>query len=261
MIFILTGAVGSGKTTFLRSLAEELGSAGVSMDGFLSLRVMEGKETAGYDLFDIQKRRSSPFLRRMGCGDGQKVGAFCLLPEGLAQAENIILRSRTSDLLVVDEIGQLELEGKGLWPALKEALFDEQRSALLVIRRNLVAEYGRIFDPIPVKIFEENERADLAKSIIRMNEISVKVKFFAYFREIFGLKERDLAFFQSVTLRQLLNSLCDTPARRAELFASDQLKPHLVVMINGASPPAATGLDSKIKDGDVVSIFPLMGGG
>jgi MoaD family protein len=161
----------------------------------------------------------------------------------------------------VDEIGQLELEGKGLWPALKEALFDEQRSALLVIRRNLVAEYGRIFDPIPVKIFEENERADLAKSIIKMNEISVKVKFFAYFREIFGLKERDLVFFRSVTLRQLLNALCDTPAQRAEVFASDQLKPHLVVMVNGASPPAATGLDSKIKDGDVVSIFPLMGGG
>jgi MoaD family protein len=94
-----------------------------------------------------------------------------------------------------------------------------------------------------------------------MNEISVKVKFFAYFREIFGLKERDLVFFRSVTLRQLLNALCDTPAQRAEVFASDQLKPHLVVMVNGASPPAATGLDSKIKDGDVVSIFPLMGGG
>jgi nucleoside-triphosphatase THEP1 len=46
MIFILTGAVKSGKTTFLRSLTEELGSAGVSMDGFLSLRVIEGRETA-----------------------------------------------------------------------------------------------------------------------------------------------------------------------------------------------------------------------
>ncbi len=261
MIYILTGAVGSGKTTFLQSLAQELRSAGVILAGFLSLRVMDGKETAGYDLFDIQEGLSRPFLRRMSCGDGQNVGAFCLLPEGLAQAERIILRSRTSDLLVVDEIGQLELEGKGLWPALKEVLFDEQRSFLLVIRRNLVEEYKRIFDPIPAKIFGENERPDMVKTIKNMNRVSVKVKFFAYFREIFGLKERDLTFFRSVTVRQLLNSVCDTASRRAEVFASDELKPHLVVMINGASLPAATGLDTDIQDGDVISIFPLMGGG
>lgn len=91
--------------------------------------------------------------------------------------------------------------------------------------------------------------------------MNVKVKYFAYFRELFGTKERDISLSPPAPIRDLLDRICDTPARRAELFDGERLKAHIVVMIDGTALPAATGLETTLEDGVVVSVFPLMGGG
>ncbi len=91
--------------------------------------------------------------------------------------------------------------------------------------------------------------------------MAVTVKFFAYFREVFGGRELDVPAAEAATLGALLDRLGDTPQRRAELLAGTGLKPHLVVMVNGAPLPADRPLEIALKDGDVVAIFPLLGGG
>ena len=91
--------------------------------------------------------------------------------------------------------------------------------------------------------------------------MTVKVKFFAFYRELFEGREREIDFPQGRSLRDLLEALGDSPPRRAELFSGAVLKPHIVVMINGAPPPAGTGLDTPLHDADVISIVPFMGGG
>ena len=89
----------------------------------------------------------------------------------------------------------------------------------------------------------------------------VKVKFFAYFRETFGAKERDIEFPAGATMGELLDAVADTPARRTELFDGPALKPHLIVLINGASLSSRGGPAGSLRDGDVVAVFPMMGGG
>jgi len=261
MIFILTGPVGSGKTSFLRGLIEELREAGVAFDGFLSLRVMKGGEPEGYDLLDIQEGTSWPFLRRTDAEKGQRVGPYIMLPSGLDQANAIIKRSRPGDLLIVDEIGPLELEGRGLWPTLKGGLFDERRRSLAVIRESLLGKVRDLLAQLPLRVFEPEKWPDLAKVLMKQDEIPIKIKFFAYFRELFGAKEKELKMPGGSTVRGVLDTLSDTPARRAEIFAGAELKPHIVVMINGAALPYSTGLETPLNGGDVVAIFPLMGGG
>ncbi len=91
--------------------------------------------------------------------------------------------------------------------------------------------------------------------------MSVRVRFFATFRELFEAKERVVSTEDAVTVGALIELLGDTPARRAVLFEGPALKPHLVVMINGAPVPPSGFAETPLKDGDVVSIFPLMGGG
>jgi len=261
MIFILTGAVGSGKTTFLRGLVDELRAAGVPFDGFLSLRVMTDGETEGYDLLDIREGRSRPLLRRTDSGNGQRVGPYFLLPEGLAKANEIIHRSGDDDLLVADEIGPLELEGRGLWPTLKDVLLDVRRRSLVVLRAGLLGEFRTVFARTQVRIVEDKDRPELPKLLRDVGGFPVKIKFFAYFREMFGTKEKDLSVSRGSSLRRVLETLADTPTRRTGIFAGDELQPHLVVMINGATLPVSTGLETALKGGDVVAIFPLMGGG
>lgn len=90
--------------------------------------------------------------------------------------------------------------------------------------------------------------------------MSIRVRFFAYFREVFEAKELEVPASAAPTLGSLLERLADTPRRRSELFAGAALKPHLILMINGA-PPRAEPRDAVLRDGDVVSVFPLIGGG
>lgn len=89
----------------------------------------------------------------------------------------------------------------------------------------------------------------------------VKAKFFAYFRELFGARERDLDLSSEATVGEALGVLCDTPERLAEIFVCGELKPHLVVMVNGVPVQSLKGLATPLSDGDTLAVFPMMGGG
>jgi molybdopterin synthase sulfur carrier subunit len=91
--------------------------------------------------------------------------------------------------------------------------------------------------------------------------MTVKARFFAYFRDLFGGRERDVVIAEGATVRDALSTLCDTPARRREIFAGDGLKPHLVVMVNGVHVESLRGLDTALSPGDTLAIFPMLGGG
>lgn len=91
--------------------------------------------------------------------------------------------------------------------------------------------------------------------------MTVKAKFFAHFRDLFGGRERDLALPPGGTVADALAALCDTPDRRRELLAGHALRPHIIVMVNGAPVGSLQGLATPLADGDTLAVFPLMGGG
>ena len=91
--------------------------------------------------------------------------------------------------------------------------------------------------------------------------MTVKAKFFAYFKDLFGGREKEVEVGAGRTVRDLLNLLCDTPARREEIFIGEGVKPHLVVMVNGVHMRALQGLDTKLAAGDTVAVFPFLIGG
>jgi molybdopterin synthase sulfur carrier subunit len=91
--------------------------------------------------------------------------------------------------------------------------------------------------------------------------MTVKTKFFAYFRDLFGGRERDLAVGEGGTVRDALSLLCDTNERRREVFEGDGLKPHLVVMVNGVHVESLRGLETPLSPGDTLAVFPMLGGG
>ena len=91
--------------------------------------------------------------------------------------------------------------------------------------------------------------------------MTVRAKFFAYFRELFGGRERELDLSEEATVGEALGVLCDTPERLAEIFVCGELKPHLVVMVNGVPVQSLKGLSTRLAPGDVLAIFPMMGGG
>jgi nucleoside-triphosphatase THEP1 len=155
MVIILSGDIGSGKTTFLKGFFGRGPKSGLRLperDGFLSLRVMEKGRVTGYDLFDLKNSTLHPLLRRSKAAAERMVGDYRVLPEGMAAGETILRRARPSGLLVVDEVGPLELDGRGFWPALSEILRDRTRRVLIVVRVSLVGRFSPLFAAHDVRV-------------------------------------------------------------------------------------------------------------
>jgi len=91
--------------------------------------------------------------------------------------------------------------------------------------------------------------------------VKVKIKFFAYFRDLFQAKEKEILLRDEATVRDVLDLLCDTPQRTDEVFAKRELKPHLVVMKNGVHINSLDGLSTRVAAGDVIAVFPFIAGG
>jgi nucleoside-triphosphatase THEP1 len=167
VITVLTGDIGSGKTTLLSdvclgNLASDPGRRTPrprSIAGFLSRRVMNGPRPEGYDLVDLKDGAVRPFLRRQGKANGERAGKYLIIPEGLRYANDAIRRSSPSELLVIDEVGPLELDGRGFWPSLSVALLDRNRKVLVVIRTGLVNRFKALFKGHVVRVVRLDKKA------------------------------------------------------------------------------------------------------
>lgn len=148
-ILVLTGPVHSGKTTFLAGAAARWRARGLDVGGFLSPARRAGGRLDGYDLFDLRDGASAPFLTRKGEPGWPSVGPYRFFPAVLERAGDILRRDRDADVLVVDEMGPLELGGGGLWPAFLEARASGAR-CLCVVRDSVLGKFrSRIGSPEP----------------------------------------------------------------------------------------------------------------
>jgi len=170
MIFILTGPVHSGKTTLLKRTILEFKRKKLVVSGFLSKAVFRGRERIGYDLFDLKEEKSIPLIRREGRKDWQSVGSYFFVPSGLEEAQRIISCSKNSDICVVDEVGPLELSGKGFWPALKPILFPPLTTFLITVRKSILEDFLGILGRTDTRVFDMRDKdvySQLTEEIIR----------------------------------------------------------------------------------------------
>ncbi len=89
----------------------------------------------------------------------------------------------------------------------------------------------------------------------------IQAKFFASFRDLFGGRAREVEVPAGRTVRDVLDLLCDTPARRQAVFEGDGLRPDLIVLVNGVPVGSPAGLRTALAEGDTLAVFPMLGGG
>lgn len=154
MIFILTGPVHSGKTTLLKNINQELRRKELKTDGFLSESRWEDQEILGYDLLDLSGEKSYPFIRKSGEMNWDRIGPFYFIPETLDLAKQIIKRAQNSDMCVIDEVGPLELTGKGFWTELQASLSSIRPHHLLVVRVSILEKFLTRINRKDVKVFD-----------------------------------------------------------------------------------------------------------
>jgi nucleoside-triphosphatase THEP1 len=160
MVLVLTGPVHAGKTGFLERAVSVWTRRGLAVAGFLSPAAPDAPGGPGYDLVEIGSARRRPYLRRQGPPGAERVGPFVFVPETIERARTIIRSSRPEELLVVDEIGPLELGGGGLWPALRDALGRQDRTILLVVREDALPAFSTALAPLVPVVFDIRDTED-----------------------------------------------------------------------------------------------------
>src|SRR5512137_2959817 len=161
MVLVLTGPVHGGKTTYLGEACRRWSDHGLSCSGFLSPVVTDGRGESGYDLVELPGPFRRPYLRRQGPAGAERIGPFVFVPAALERAREILLDPRPADLLVVDEVGPLELQGGGLWPALQDAIRKPQRTVLLVVRDTIADGLAAAIAPLAAVFFDIRDPEDL----------------------------------------------------------------------------------------------------
>jgi nucleoside-triphosphatase THEP1 len=177
VIFILTGPVHSGKTTCLKKVIQKLKQEELKIEGFLSESIWKNQELLGYDLLDLSHEKSLPFIRKTGKKDWERTGPFYFIPETLALAKQIVGRTSHTDICVMDEVGPLELSGKGIWPALKEAIRIHSTSLLLlVVRISTLEKFLSKINRKDVKIFDIQDKETFAAMITSLTPQHLRSK-------------------------------------------------------------------------------------
>jgi nucleoside-triphosphatase THEP1 len=158
-VFIITGDIGSGKTTCIKNLVTKLKSKNVSVGGFYSLRITENEITTGYNIVNIPTGEEQPFLRLDGRESQEKIGRFFIYPEGLKLGKDSLHRNSFihSKLIVIDEIGKLELQGGGWAERLGNLTRLSQCPVLLSVRKEVVYDVIQKWNLNPHFIFEISE--------------------------------------------------------------------------------------------------------
>jgi nucleoside-triphosphatase THEP1 len=154
MVLVLSGPVHAGKTTFLERALPLWAERGLDCTGFLSPAVTDEAGETGYDLVEITTCLRQPYLRRHGGPGAERTGPYVFVPAALERARTIIREAGPSGLLVVDEVGPLELRGGGLWPALRDALEAPGRMLLLVVREDIRGEFAARLAPLIPVVFD-----------------------------------------------------------------------------------------------------------
>ncbi|MEA3340369.1 MAG: nucleoside-triphosphatase [Chloroflexota bacterium] len=136
-IIILSGERGAGKSTVCRKTVALAQAQGYTCGGLITLRC------PGDDLDVLDTRAGSTRRLTLGPDDSPAViqGRFRFNPGTLAWGNNVLARATPCDLLVVDELGPLEIEqGWGWQQALTALRKAEFTLALVVVRPGLVMQ-------------------------------------------------------------------------------------------------------------------------
>lgn len=125
MVTIITGKINGGKTSRMQTIHSNLKRG----DGFITPKAFENGQMAGYDIRQLSTGETCPFIRKTGAlpagwDEAFTYGAFSFSQKALEMAEGIIKTAIENGVnpLFMDEIGPVELAGKGFASLLEKGI-------------------------------------------------------------------------------------------------------------------------------------------
>jgi nucleoside-triphosphatase len=168
MRILLTGRPGSGKTTMCSRVLEIARERGLACCGVITHQSGRGKEAASLIVEDLSTRETRILAKKRRDLDGGEGVISCsfIFDRGSIEFGKKALE-RGGDLLVIDEVGNLEINGEGFTNAIDA--FSSKENSILAVRSELSEIISQrlkcSFREIRI---EEKTRDDLPETIFDM---------------------------------------------------------------------------------------------
>ncbi|MBN2668227.1 MAG: hypothetical protein JXR60_03275 [Bacteroidales bacterium] len=161
-IFIVYGGIESGKTSFLLELSNLLKFEEKSVAGFISPRVIEDGRTVAYRVVDIKNGHSQLLMHQKEAEIIEpllKIGKYYVEKRAFDWAESLLHRaiSDNIDLVMIDEVGRLELKEEGWFNAINLLMKSNVKVMVLAVRDEFVKDVigkFKIKNPVLIDIYK-----------------------------------------------------------------------------------------------------------
>jgi len=173
-INLITGERDVGKTTLCSELAENLINLGYSVAGIVSPGIYRNNVKIGISALDIKSGEKVKLADFSPGWDKEKPSRIWKMNSAAVPWGNDVLnKSVPCDILIIDEIGYLELEKNGGWKNIFD-IFEEKlfKTAFIVIRKELVEVALSHWKNAQVVVLESTEDVDfISKDILHQIEL------------------------------------------------------------------------------------------
>lgn len=144
-VIIISGEIQEGKSSFLKKLLVLLKEKNIKLNGIMAEGVHENDERIGYDLEDVGKGTKCEYIRTTPHPGRYRHGKYYFSNEGLAFGRNIFdqVNIENTDLLIIDEVGPVEMKGKGWAPDIEYLLESYKIAQLWIVRKQLLKKAER----------------------------------------------------------------------------------------------------------------------
>ena len=157
MNIIVTGTVGVGKTTVCEKVIQTAKSLGYSCGGILTPKAPD----KGIIIVDIKTGEGKVLASINSVYQGPHIGKYFFNPDAIDFGIRAIERGTSTDILFVDEIGYLELQGNGFVKILELIGTEKVKNSILVIRKELLPAFssrlGSNLSIVETNIYNRNQ--------------------------------------------------------------------------------------------------------
>ena len=164
---VVTGPPDCGKTAAIVRLAEMLLDLGVPVAGFAQLGEFKDGVKIGFRVRELESGVEARLADFAGRKDGEFGTRFVFFSEGFALGREALGRATPGSVVIVDELGPVELRGDGHMPAVTLAMqVSGLAAAVVVVRRSLVPSLLASLDATDAVVVDVEDHGETAAEAI-----------------------------------------------------------------------------------------------
>jgi nucleoside-triphosphatase THEP1 len=165
MIIIITGDIGVGKTTVCQKFIDLARSRRYQCAGVITYKRADGDII----IEDVQTGETREFASTQQIYSGPQTAKYYFNPEAIDFGIQAIDKGSDSDIVLIDELGILELNGQGFLQVPEQINKRQFKKCLVVIRKQLLQDFLSLLVTKPL-VFETtvSNRNTLPNDIFRV---------------------------------------------------------------------------------------------